>query len=250
MAAQRRTHMMDNVRKKVLLDLFASPWSVVPIAGGLSAWLLSWAIDGQMALNMAGLIGVMGGIGVMATRVIFGLEKITEDAFEYMTQQQKDAQEKKLDELTQRLMGDGDPKTESYLAELRQLYQTFLDDLEQGKLAAGGRRVSEQVQRLFQASVQHLEYSYDLWQRAKRLRGAAREKLLEEREKAIGEVGETIEHLGLTIHQFHAFRIESNDSELSKLRQELEQSMLVARRAEERISGLGQSRQYDPQEFQ
>ena len=65
--------MMDSVRKKVLLDLFASPWSVVPIAGGLSAWLLSWAVDGHMALNMAGLIGVMGGIGVMATRVIFGL---------------------------------------------------------------------------------------------------------------------------------------------------------------------------------
>ncbi|MEZ6087314.1 MAG: hypothetical protein R3C05_04655 [Pirellulaceae bacterium] len=242
--------MMDKVRKKVLLDLFASPWSVIPIAGGMSAWLLSWAMDGQMGLNMAGLIGVMGGIGVMATRVIFGLEKITQDAFEFMTQQQKDAQERKLDELTQRLAEDGEPKTEAYLTELRHLYQTFLDDLEQGKLAAGARPVSEQVHRLFQAAVRHLEYSLDLWRRAKRLSGSAKEALLEERRNAIDEVGQTIEHLGLTIHQFHAFRIEASDSELSKLRKELEQSMMVARRAEERISGLGSSREYDPQEFQ
>ena len=75
--------------------------------------------------------------------------------------------------------------------------------------------------------------------------------MLAERKRVIAEVGTTIDHLGSTIQQFHTFRIENTDSELSKLRQELDATMQVARRAEERVSGLGTSvRDYDPKEFE
>lgn len=241
---------MDKVQRKVLLDLFASPWSVIPIAAGLSAWMLSWAIDGSAAMNLGGLIGVVGGIGVMATRLIFGLEQITEDAFLFLNNQQKLEQEQKLDELTRRLTGDDDPNTQTYLSDLRTLYNSFVEDVEKGKMKAGTRPVLDQVHRLFQAAVKHLEYSYELWSRASQLRGPARDKLLNERRKVIDEVGETIEHLGTTIQQFHAFRIESSDSELSKLRQELDATMQVARRAEQRVNGLGKVQEYDPKEFE
>lgn len=241
---------MDKVQRKVLLDLFASPWSVIPIAAGLSAWMLSWAIDGSVAMNLGGLIGVVGGVGVMATRLIFGLEQITEDAFKFLNNQQKQAQEQKLDDLTRRLASDDDPNTQTYLSDLRTLYASFVEDVEKGKVKAGARPVLDQVHRLFEAAVKHLEYSYELWCRGNELRGPAREKLLTERRKVIAEVGETIEHLGTTIQQFHAFRIENSDSELSKLRQELDATMQVAKRAEQRVSGLGKVQQYDPKEFE
>ena len=242
---------MDKVQRKVLLDLFASPWSVIPIAAGVSAWMLSWAIDGNTALNLGGMIGVMGGVGMMATRLIFGLEKITEDAFRFLNSQQQLEQEQKLDELTRRLSGDDDPNTQTYLSDLRTLYGSFVADVEEGKMKAGARTVLDQVHRLFQAAVKHLEYSYELWSRANELKGPARKKMLAERKRVIAEVGTTIDHLGSTIQQFHTFRIENTDSELSKLRQELDATMQVARRAEERVSGLGTTvRDYDPREFE
>ena len=73
---------MDKVKKKVLLDLFGSPGAVLPIVAGMSAWVLSWAIDGNTLLNLGGLVGVLGGAGFLATRLIFGLERITENAFQ------------------------------------------------------------------------------------------------------------------------------------------------------------------------
>jgi hypothetical protein len=199
---------------------------------------------------MAGLMGVVGGVGVLATRLIFGLEKITEDAFKFLNQQQQLEQERELDQLALRLANDDDPNTQTYLADLRSLYASFVEDVEQGKLRTGARPVLEQVQRLFQAAVKHLEHSYDLWCRANDLRGPARENLLAERRRVVSEVGETIVHLSAAIQQFHTFRLERTDSELSKLRQELDATMQVAKRAEERISGLGSNPQYDLKEFE
>lgn len=241
---------MDKVRQKVLLDLFASPWSVIPIAAGLSAWMVSWAIDGNAALNLVGLGGLVGGVGVMATRLIFGLEQITEDAFHFLTEQQKLEQERELDELTRQLSNDDDPNTQAYLSDLRSLYSSFVEDIEEGKMKVGTRPVLEQVQKLFHAAVKHLEYSYDLYRRASELNGSARNKLMEERRKVISEVGLTIDHLGTTIQQFHTFRLNSSETELSKLRQELDATMQVAKKAEERVSNLGKNTQYDTREFE
>ena len=42
-----------DVRRKVLLDLFASPGTLLPTVGGLSALILSWAIDGGSSLSHA-----------------------------------------------------------------------------------------------------------------------------------------------------------------------------------------------------
>lgn len=241
---------MDKVQKKVLLDLFASPWSIIPIAGGLSAWMISWAVDGSTALNLGGLIGVLGGAGVMATRLIFGLEKITQDAFNYLTNQQHEDQENELDQLKWKLVGDDDPKTETYLTELRRLYGGFKQDVEEGKTKVGARPVLDQVHKLFHAAVKHLEHSYELWTRAKELSGDARESILAERRRVIDEVRDTIEHLGKNLEHFHTVRSRESESELSQLRKELDATMRVAQKAEQRVNALDQSSEFDAKEFE
>lgn len=238
-----------NLRKKVLMDLFVSPWSLLPLVGGLAAWMISWAVDGNTLLNLGGLFGVVGGLGIMATRVIFGLEKITEDAFDYLTNQQRLQQQNQLDQLAQQLTGDDDPNTQVYLSNLRRLHEGFVEDLNRGKLPVGARTVQQQVQRLFQAAVEHLEYSFELWNRASRMSGAARKALLDERRRVIDEVRQTTEHLSKTVQQYSAFRISETESELSKLRKELDETMDVARRAEQRVRHLTQQPQHETADF-
>lgn len=241
---------MDKVKKKVLLDLFGSPGTVLPIAVGLSAWMLSWAVDGSTALNLGGLVGVLGGVGFLATRLIFGLEKITENAFQYLNDQKREVQERALDSLESRLRGDEDPRTQTYLRHLRELYMNFQEDLRSGRVAGAARTVQEQVEKLFQAAVKHLEHSYHLWITAGRLTGDARRTLLDERERVVQEVQDTVEHLSRTIEQFHTFRAKASEVELARLREELDETMQIARRAEARLESLGKPNTYDLREFE
>jgi len=241
---------MDKVKKKVLLDLFGSPATVLPIVAGMSAWLLSWAVDGNTMLNLGGMVGVLGGVGFLATRLIFGLEKITENAFQYLNDQKREAQDQALDALEMQLRGDEDPRTQTYLRDLRTLYANFQDDLRNGRIAGAARAVLEQVEKLFQAAVKHLEHSYHLWMTAGRMSGDAREALLEERERVVQEVQDTVEHLSRTIEQFHSFRVKESEAELARLREELDETMQVARRAEARLESLDTEINYDPREFE
>ena len=212
--------------------------------------MLSWAIDGNAMLNLGGLVGVLGGCGFLATRLIFGLERITENAFQYLNDQKRQVQEQALDSLAVRLRGDEDPRTQTYLRQLRELYANFQEDIRTGKVAGAARTVQEQVEKLFQAAVKHLEHSYHLWITAGRLSGDARLTLLDERERVVQEVQDTVEHLSRTIEQFHSFRVKESEVELARLREELDETMQVARRAEERLESLGKQNTYDLREFE
>ena len=128
---------MDDVKKKVLLDLFVSPWVIVPMVGGLSAWMLSWGMDGSTTLNMIGLAGVLAGMGIQASRLIFGIEDLTKKAHTYVTEQEKLEQEQKLDQLMVRLKKDGIlPGRQRYLSPGRASRVRRADVLQRAVFAA------------------------------------------------------------------------------------------------------------------
>ncbi|MFV1964193.1 MAG: hypothetical protein ACC628_02130 [Pirellulaceae bacterium] len=241
---------MDEVKKRILLDLFVSPWAVLPVAGGLSAWMVSWAVGGSSFLNMAGLAGVLGGVGALASRLIVGLEDITHKAYSYLHEQRRAEQEAALDELDQRLSLDRDDRTQESLRELRQIYQIFQEQSPKGRITGSSHLVLERVGRLFKACVKQLEQSYELWRNAEHLSGEARQALLADRDDVVEEVVLTIRHLGKSVEQLHALRGKESESELATLREELDETMRVARRAEQRMASLGKSINYEPSEFE
>ncbi len=238
---------MDEVKKKVLLDLFVSPWTLVPLVGGVSAWLLSWGVDGNTALNIIGLAGVLTGVGIQASRLIFGIENLTEKAHGYLTEKQKIEREQWLDQLTIELEQDDDPRSEECLRRLRILYDALKLEPPVGHTAIAFR---EKVDKLFNAAVRQLERSLALWKKANRLPGRTGRPLLAERTKAIDEVVLTVNHLARTVEQYNAFQLEESDDELAKLREELDRTIEVARRADEVIDALDKPTRYNEAEYE
>ncbi len=231
-----------DVRKKVLMDMFAAPSSLLPIVGGLSALILSWALEGGGATACLGLgmVGVLGGLGILATRLILGLENITNDAYQYLHAEELTKQEESLDELCNKLKKDRDPRTQNSLRELRDLYATFAEDVKAGKIIRATHAVLEIVEELFRTAVAQLERSYELWCSARKQSGASKEKTLRKREEVIREVVDAVEHLAKTIEQCRSLAAKKDRKDLSQLRQELDEAIQVARRTEERMASWEQ----------
>ena len=232
---------MDEVKRKVYLDLFASPYSLIPLAGGLTSLMASWAMSGQPTLTMAGILGVLGGLGVTATRLIFGLEGLTEQAYDYQLDKKQKEKEAQLDRLDALLEGDRDPRTESCLRELRLLYASLQKAAEKGNINASSYEILEGVGKVFDETVKQLEHSHSLWETARRMRGPARESILQQRDEVIRDVCVTVSEVGQMVDKYLLTKTKQKRSELNKLRRELDESIEAARRAEARTAALDKS---------
>jgi hypothetical protein len=240
-----RSRDLKEIRRKVMLDIFAAPGTLLPVAAGLTAFMASWAMGGNGPLTFGGITGVLAGVGLLASRLILGLEGITKRAYDHFLEKQRQQQIQALKELEQRLLADGDPRTEHCLHDLWHLYSRLKEKSESGQMSALGYDVVEGVDKMFRMCVGQLEHSLELLETAKGMRGSARETILRQRETLVQEICETVAHLGEKIEQFHLMKTKKNRSDLAKLRMELDESIDVARRADQRASEMAESRQWD-----
>ena len=229
---------MDDVKRKVYLDLFASPYNLLPLAGGITALLGSWAIGGDPTWTMVGIGGVLTGIGVTASRLIWGLESLTEKAYSYQLDKKQKDYERRLDQLDAKLSRDQDPRTESCLRELRTLQASLQKASEKGNISKSSYEVLEGVGKVVDQCVNQLEHSHSLWETARRMRGPARDSILGQRDEIIQDVVATVVDVGQMVDNYLLGQSRRQRSELNKVRQELDESIEAARRAEERTAEL------------
>ena len=241
---------MKEVRRKVLLDLFASPLTLLPFVGGVTMLLAAWAMR-SAPLTFAGLAGILGGIGVFANRMIFGLEKLTNRAYEYVLEKQQNLQIESLRALEDKLQTDRDARTQNLLRQLWNLYKALEKDIKEGKVPAAAHGVMDSVDRMFHVCMEHLRQSYKLWQTAQETTGRSRENKLRQREELIREVEQSVSHLEQTIDQLQTVSSKRSKSELARLREELDETIRVAKRVEQRTEELvDEQKSYDPAEFE
>jgi len=201
--------------------------------GGLSILIFSWAVGLGALTNFLGIGAVLGGLGLLATRALLGIEGITNDAYEYLKQQKIKGRKKELDLLDRKLTKDRDPRTQNTLRDLRSLYKTFAQDMKKDS----NYEILEKVEDLFNACISQLEHSYELHKAARKLTlGSSKKRVMEEREQTIQEVLETVDHLSKTIEEFHVLASSRNQNNLTRLREELDETLDVARKTEERMA--------------
>lgn len=236
---------VDDLRSRILNEIFVAPSVVLPIVGGATAWLLSWGMGGVDWLNGFGLIGVLGGIGWFATRFIFQIDAITEKALRDQIADQIRAEESQLDGLRDRLLQDSDARTLDALVLLRTNRAEIERIAQTPGIQLRSMDVVRQARQLFWAATEQLEQSHKRMQLARQLSGRERDRVLEQRERCVEDARESAEHLQSAVQTFRHFVDAQQDRDMDTLQNELSQSILSAKRSEERMRELESKPDYE-----
>jgi methyl-accepting chemotaxis protein len=233
------------LKRRVLLDLLAHPLTFGPALAGLSALLVAWGGDmGAGMLTFLGLSGVLASVGSFTTHWLLRSDELTRRAYESLEKEAAAEKEARLDALQRRLSADKDARDEKLLGELRQIYCRFREDTTW--VTRLGQRsaveITSKVEKLFQGCIQSLERSLDLAQAAgKMATKEGRRTALDAREKLLEEVAASIQQMAHTIDGVHALGLDQKaGDDLARIRQELDESLNVARRVEERMQSIEQ----------
>jgi hypothetical protein len=233
----------SQLRRQVLLRLAGSVTVLTPGVLGTSVALGFWALDWNPGLVLfSALAGLTGSVGALFTRALLGGPELRAAVKRELEQAERQGHESDLDQLDRWLtQADGDPRPEAALRDLR-AFRTSFEHLAGRPAAANSMLAAEvlsQVRLLADRAVASLRQTMDLQRTVSRLNTpAAAAPLLAERERLIAEVQATVQQLGHTLAAMQALGTESNGSELRRLRTELDDSLLAARRAEARLEAM------------
>ena len=235
-----------NIAKRVIADVVSSPMVIFPFMVGTAAFasLFALGLKGSAFLGamLVGLSGVLGSGGMFLTKMILGRDERVKKIVEESREKAKKDKLKLLDHFHHRLTLDGDSRTEDSMQDLRSLRQAFsqLDKIAPDLNRAMIDEIQKRAEELFQQCVRSLEKSLQLWKTADSLASELAQKpIMEQREKLVGEVIGTVEHMSRTLAAVQGITKKSDgDARLQTLRGELDQSLEVAKKVEQRVDSL------------
>jgi hypothetical protein len=235
-----------NLVKRVIADIAGSPLVLLPFMAGSAAFasLFALGLKGSAALgaSLVGLAGLLTSVGTFLTKFILGRDTRVKQLIEASRDKAKLDKRKALDHFHHRLTMDGDERTETAMQDLRSLRQAFrqLDKIAPDLNRAMIEDIQQRSEELFQQCVSSLEKTLQLWKTAESLASeTARKPILEQREKLVGDVVQTVEHMSRTLASVQGITDRSDgDVRLQRLRGELDQSLEVAKKVEQRVDSL------------
>ena len=235
-----------NLAKRVMADIAGSPLVLLPFMAGSAAFasLFALGLKGSAALGVAlvGLAGLLTSAGTFLTKFILGRDTRVKQLIEASRDKAKRDKRKALDHFHHRLTMDGDERTETAMQDLRSLRQAFqqLDKIAPDLNQAMIDDIQQRSEELFQQCMSSLEKTLQLWKTAESLASeTVRKPILEQREKLVGDVVQTVEHMSRTLASVQGITDRSDgDVRLQRLRGELDQSLEVAKKVEQRVDSL------------
>lgn len=234
--------MASDLRKQVLLDLFVTPSTVVPLLGGGTLLLLSSILGGMSAF--LGFVGLLLSFGALLTNVVFNLEGITKNAVKRMHRHEKLQRDSKLNSLDANLVKSKDPRDQTALRNLRALYDSFSDDLEKGRINANPNMI-QLIEDIFIECVSKLETTWDLLVTSSKLSGRIRSDLVLQREKIIIDVENSVKTLAVTMTEVRALKFKTGENEMKRLREKLESQLEIAKNTQASVESLDFEKTFD-----
>jgi myo-inositol-1-phosphate synthase len=224
--------MQEDIRKKVFLDVFVSKSTLLPVVAGGTVSLLSLAAD-QYLFALGGFAAVVVGVGICATKLIFGLEKVTETAFNYLQERKRVELEESLNKLEEEF----NEKDREQLKILRAAYNHHKDQVQKGDVITNDM-LEEKLEKLFQGCIEQLKYANEFYYTAQDLTKDAKKSVLERRQKVLTEIKDSIQCFNRIIDETAGINTDKSTKSLSNLRNEAQSSFDILKRTEARIAEL------------
>lgn len=211
---------------------------LLPLVGGIASGVASWFTGGNVYLTSMAIVGVVGSAAWMLTRTFLNVEDLTEQALTEQRQAARRAEDQQLDALAKQLRTDRDHRTKDSLNLLRSLRDEFEKLAERSGLELRSARFREQINQVLSAAVDQLRESYRLFERSEAVVGDARQQVVQQREVIVTEVVSTVDRVKKIVDQFRGISKAEQEADLNSLQKELDISLEVARRTEERMREL------------
>lgn len=239
---------MEDLRKKIVLDLCVTPGTIIPTAIGVSALLLSVVFGSTLAF--VGFVGCLIGAGALVTNVIFRLGTVSQNAAKSWQRQQQKKKEMELDHLDKQLMRTRETKDEIALRNLRALYNNFCKDYEEGKITRNvSANMLQQIDEMFESCIHQLDRSVELWEQAREVQGDLKKGLKSQRREVLHEVESSVELLAHAMNEVRSLKLKAKSGELKRLQDKLSSQLEVAKATEERVLELDMIGQDDSEKY-
>lgn len=231
-------------RQKYLFHLFSNPYTIYPFAAGVLGVFASWVLNLQpqiLYLFASAVVGIGLPIGAIITRWTTGTDDIAKQVHEEILHETQHKQEEELNALHKQLQKDGDKRTEQMLEELRALHQSFQEEARDAGWMASlpltvSAEITDKVTDLFTQAVECLKDTLKMYEKSKDSQLTTVKRVLRQhREQQISDVQQTIVQLSHLYARVLTISPESNETELSRLRTELDESLAFAKKVDEQI---------------
>jgi len=243
---------MPAPERKSLSSTFRSPGTLVPVTFGAAAILTALTLGSGFGIGVyVGIASILTGFTVMAARLLPQSAPQIQYTEPAAAETESRTRRDELKLLEASLVLDGDVRTETSLRRLCEHYDNFQEKVEEGALSAAGYEVTHRVEQLFQASIDQLRRSHELWEEAHTFDDAEMQAILDEREEIVREVVTTTDHVNRAVSEFRRIQDRREDHDLGQLREELDESLRVAKAVEERMAAWeNPTREHSPSEFE
>lgn len=227
---------MNGLKKRIIMDLIVTPFTIFPLIAGISALLLSEMLGSIWAF--AGVCSCLIGLGGMITNFAFNFDKISRKAFQELREIELRKHNSELDELDRKLVKTTGVQDQECLRNLRSIYNSFQIDLVNGKIKTAPKYLIEQIDQIYLAVIHHLNRQYELWETSLKVVGELKVKFTKQRKSLLGEIEESISGLAETISEIRALGLKTGDGELTRLQDRLESQLNVAKATEQRLAEI------------
>lgn len=231
-------------RQKYLFHLFNNQYTIYPFAAGVLGVFVSWVLNLQpqiLYLFASAVVGIGLPIGAIITRWTSGTDDIAKQVHEEILREEQQKQEEELNALHKQLQKDGDKRTEQMLEELRNLHISFQEEVQSAGWMASlpitvSAEITDKVADLFTQAVECLKDTLKMHEKSRDSQlTTVRRVLKQHREQQIADVQQTIIQLSHLYARVLTISPESNETELSRLRTELDESLAFAKKVDEQI---------------
>lgn len=225
----------EEIQRRLLLRLFGDPLTIGLGLMGTFSLLSPIFFQFEPAIPVfVGISGIVSALGVVAIKLLISKDKISDEVYAELEEEAVQRSDLDLDRLAADLELDNDPRTESYLSDLRALYGRFHQDSDwkKGVNHVAQADIDGGIEALFAGCVTSLRRSLALADTLSAISTeAARASLQMEREHLLVEVETSVASLSKLVTELNSLgsQMGGESPDLSRIRGEIGLSLKAAR---------------------